>query len=48
MNEVGVVYAGWYNVPYTQRNLIKSNRNQIVFTIWNQKGIRLVPNLVGH
>ena len=33
---------------YTQRNLIKSNRNQIVFTIcrliWNQTGVRLVPN----
>ena len=30
------------------RNLIKSNRNQIVFTIfrliWHQKDVRLVPN----
>ena len=30
------------------RNLIKSKRNQIVFTIfrliWNQKDVRLVPN----
>ena len=30
------------------RNLIKSTRNQIVFTIfrliWNQKDVRLVPN----
>ena len=36
---------------YTQksfRNLIKSNRNQIIFTIfgliWNQTEVRLVPN----
>ena len=33
---------------YTQQNLVKSNRNQIVFTffrqIWNQTDVRLVPN----
>ena len=33
---------------YTQRNLIKSNQNQIVYTIflliWNETGIHLVPN----
>ena len=33
---------------YTQRNLIKSTRNQIVFTIlrliWHQMDVRLVPN----
>ena len=39
------------NPEYRQkcfRNLIKSNRNQIVFTIfrliWNETGVRLVPN----
>ena len=34
--------------PYTHRNPIESNRNQIVFTmhrlIWNQMDVRLVPN----
>ena len=33
---------------YTQRNLIESTRNQVVFTIfrliWNQKDVCLVPN----
>ena len=36
---------------HTQRNVIKSNRNQIVFTIfrliWNQTDVRLVPNQPG-
>ena len=38
-------------IKYTQKNLIKSNQNQIVFTIfrliWNQSDVRLVPNQIG-
>ena len=38
----------WHGDVYIQRNLIKSNRNQIVFTIfwfvWNQTDVRFVSN----
>ena len=37
---------------YAQRNITKSNRNQIVFTmhrlIWNQTEVRLAPNQSGN
>ena len=44
------IYSGTVTIHTEKsfRNLIKSNRNQILFTIfqlsWNQKKVRLVPN----
>ena len=42
------IWLPWLNTEKSFRNLIKSNRHEIVFTmhrlIWNKTDIRLVPN----
>ena len=46
--KTGNIQPIYLRTLYTQKNLIKPTRNQIVFTlfwlIWNQTDVRLVPN----